>query len=219
MTKTNDKQPKEPTRMSMMSGEYLAANGIAMTDIFNNSSVTLAANTLSISQFQEESPIILDHYAAHTMPVNADTDVATTSAAIVELYDDDNDNRLVNEFVQLSPNHNDNSNAESNNSNNSVSDEMAHAENAARDDDDDGDDDDDAFKQQARSSQTNRKIKPVTRPGLVLKTPIAYQPCLDPSVIPIQRDGMGTFVLLYNFFFLFCSSYRNRIVSVLLGSV
>lgn len=37
----------------------------------------------------------------------------------------------------------------------------------------------------------NKKIKPVKRPGLVLKTPIAYQPCLDPSVIPIQRDGMG----------------------------
>lgn len=50
--------------------------------------------------------------------------------------------------------------------------------------------------QKSMSTQTNKKIKPVKRPGLVLKTPIAYQPCLDPSVIPIQRDGMGTF----NFF-------------------
>lgn len=51
------------------------------------------------------------------------------------------------------------------------------------------------FRRKTRGTQTNRKIKPVKRPGLVLKTPIAYQPCLDPSVIPIQRDGMGTFVL------------------------
>lgn len=50
-------------------------------------------------------------------------------------------------------------------------------------------------KKKTKSTQTNRKIKPVKRPGLVLKTPIAYQPCLDPSVIPIQRDGMGTFIL------------------------
>lgn len=49
------------------------------------------------------------------------------------------------------------------------------------------------FKRRTKGTQTNRKIKPVKRPGLVLKTPIAYQPCLDPSVIPIQRDGMGTF--------------------------
>lgn len=51
------------------------------------------------------------------------------------------------------------------------------------------------FRRKTKGTQTNRKIKPVKRPGLVLKTPIAYQPCLDPSVIPIQRDGMGTFVL------------------------
>lgn len=49
--------------------------------------------------------------------------------------------------------------------------------------------------QKSMSTQTSKKIKPVKRPGLVLKTPIAYQPCLDPSVIPIQRDGMGTFIL------------------------
>lgn len=54
-------------------------------------------------------------------------------------------------------------------------------------------------KKKTKSTQTNRKIKPVKRPGLVLKTPIAYQPCLDPSVIPIQRDGMGTFVLFILF--------------------
>ncbi|KAJ6633169.1 Polycomb protein Sfmbt [Pseudolycoriella hygida] len=45
--------------------------------------------------------------------------------------------------------------------------------------------------QKSMSTQTSKKIKPVKRPGLVLKTPIAYQPCLDPSVIPIQRDGMA----------------------------
>lgn len=57
-------------------------------------------------------------------------------------------------------------------------------------------------KKKTKSTQTNRKIKPVKRPGLVLKTPIAYQPCLDPSVIPIQRDGMGTFVLFILFPFI-----------------
>lgn len=56
-------------------------------------------------------------------------------------------------------------------------------------------------KTKTKSTQTNRKIKPIKRPGLVLKTPIAYQPCLDPSVIPIQRDGMGTFVLFFHFVF------------------
>lgn len=54
--------------------------------------------------------------------------------------------------------------------------------------------------QKTISTQTNKKIKPVKRPGLVLKTPIAYRPCLDPSVIPIQRDGMGRFL----FYFIFC---------------
>ncbi|XP_026463906.1 polycomb protein Sfmbt-like isoform X3 [Ctenocephalides felis] len=38
---------------------------------------------------------------------------------------------------------------------------------------------------------TSRKIKPVKHPGLVLKTPIAYQRDTDPSVIPIQKDGMA----------------------------
>lgn len=55
------------------------------------------------------------------------------------------------------------------------------------------------FRRRTRGTQTSRKIKPVKRPGLVLKTPIAYQPCLDPSVIPIQKDGMGTFVLFLIF--------------------
>lgn len=35
------------------------------------------------------------------------------------------------------------------------------------------------------------KIKPVKHPGLVLKTPIAYQGNTDLSVIPIQKDGIG----------------------------
>ncbi|XP_050076576.1 polycomb protein Sfmbt [Anopheles maculipalpis] len=37
----------------------------------------------------------------------------------------------------------------------------------------------------------SKKIRPVKRPGLVLKTPIAYKGDIDPSVIPIQRDGMA----------------------------
>ncbi|GJQ65632.1 Sfmbt [Trypoxylus dichotomus] len=36
-----------------------------------------------------------------------------------------------------------------------------------------------------------RKIKPVKHPGLILKTPIAYQSNTDPSVIPIQKDGIA----------------------------
>lgn len=47
----------------------------------------------------------------------------------------------------------------------------------------------------------SRKIKPIKHPGLVLKTPIAYQSDTDPSVIPIQKDGMGTYrLLLYPLF-------------------
>lgn len=45
----------------------------------------------------------------------------------------------------------------------------------------------------SRSKESFKKIKPVKRPGLVLKTPIAYQGDIDPAVIPIQRDGMGMF--------------------------
>lgn len=44
-----------------------------------------------------------------------------------------------------------------------------------------------------RSQRKTRKIEPVNRPGLVLKTPIAYKGNIDPSVIPIQKDGMGRF--------------------------
>lgn len=48
-----------------------------------------------------------------------------------------------------------------------------------------------------RSSSVTKKLKeshkilPVKRPGLKLKTPIAYFGNTDPSVIPIQKDGMG----------------------------
>ena len=38
---------------------------------------------------------------------------------------------------------------------------------------------------------TTKKIRPVKHPGLKLKTPIAYQSDTDPSVIPIQKDGMA----------------------------
>jgi len=46
-----------------------------------------------------------------------------------------------------------------------------------------------------RSQRKTRKIEPVNRPGLVLKTPIAYKGNIDPSVIPIQKDGMGKVAL------------------------
>ncbi|XP_017781166.1 PREDICTED: polycomb protein Sfmbt isoform X2 [Nicrophorus vespilloides] len=36
-----------------------------------------------------------------------------------------------------------------------------------------------------------KKIKPIKHPGLVLKTPIAYQSNTDPSVIPIHKDGIA----------------------------
>jgi mbt repeat len=48
-----------------------------------------------------------------------------------------------------------------------------------------------------KNSNVNKKLKeshkilPVKRPGLKLKTPIAYFGNTDPSVIPIQKDGMG----------------------------
>lgn len=42
-----------------------------------------------------------------------------------------------------------------------------------------------------RTQRKTRKIEPVNRPGLELKTPIAYKGNIDPSVIPIQKDGMG----------------------------
>jgi hypothetical protein len=53
-----------------------------------------------------------------------------------------------------------------------------------------------------------RKIKPVKRPGLVLKTPIAYQGNIDPSVIPIQRDGMGKVFICFDYVF-FLSSIQS----------
>lgn len=55
--------------------------------------------------------------------------------------------------------------------------------------------------QTSSTKESFKKIKPVKRPGLVLKTPIAYQGNIDPSVIPIQRDGMGRFCLLFYIFF------------------
>lgn len=46
-----------------------------------------------------------------------------------------------------------------------------------------------------------KKIRPIKRPGLILKTPIAYEGISDPSVIPIQRDGMGR--LNYHIYYLY----------------
>lgn len=51
-----------------------------------------------------------------------------------------------------------------------------------------------AIAQKSNSSKKlkeSNKIMPVKRPGLKLKTPIAYFGNTDPSVIPIQKDGMG----------------------------
>lgn len=44
---------------------------------------------------------------------------------------------------------------------------------------------------QTTQDNRTRKIKPIKHPGLVLKTPIAYQPHTDLSFIPIRKDGMG----------------------------
>ena len=43
----------------------------------------------------------------------------------------------------------------------------------------------------SKKLKESHKILPVKRPGLKLKTPIAYFGDADPSVIPIQKDGMG----------------------------
>lgn len=44
---------------------------------------------------------------------------------------------------------------------------------------------------QTTQDSRNRKIKPIMHPGLVLKTPIAYQPHTDLNFIPIRKDGIG----------------------------
>lgn len=56
---------------------------------------------------------------------------------------------------------------------------------------------------QTHLRESYKKIQPVKRPGLVLKTPIAYQGDIDPSVIPIRRDGMGMFFFFFVYFFNF----------------
>lgn len=43
----------------------------------------------------------------------------------------------------------------------------------------------------SKKTKESSKILPVRRPGLKLKTPIAYFGNTDPSVIPIEKDGMG----------------------------
>lgn len=50
---------------------------------------------------------------------------------------------------------------------------------------------------QTHLRESYKKIQPVKRPGLVLKTPIAYKGDIDPSVIPIRRDGMGMFYFFF----------------------
>ncbi|XP_018370885.1 PREDICTED: polycomb protein Sfmbt-like isoform X1 [Trachymyrmex cornetzi] len=44
---------------------------------------------------------------------------------------------------------------------------------------------------QTTQDNRNRKIKPIKHPGLVLKTPIAYQPHTDLNFIPIRKDGIA----------------------------
>lgn len=56
-------------------------------------------------------------------------------------------------------------------------------------------------------TKKTRKIEPVSRPGLELKTPIAYKGNTDPSVIPIERDGMGTLLFIFVFLFFFLSFF------------
>lgn len=63
-----------------------------------------------------------------------------------------------------------------------------------------------------RAQRKTRKIEPVNRPGLVLKTPIAYKGNIDPSVIPIQKDGMGMF---YHFPSLYTMIYTYLIYDFL----
>jgi len=46
---------------------------------------------------------------------------------------------------------------------------------------------------QTTQDTRNRKIKPIKHPGLVLKTPIAYQPHTDLNFIPIRKDGIGKY--------------------------
>lgn len=58
-----------------------------------------------------------------------------------------------------------------------------------------------------RSQRKTRKIEPVNRPGLVLKTPIAYKGNIDPSVIPIQKDGMGMFSIFLQLIFHYFHHY------------
>jgi mbt repeat len=48
-----------------------------------------------------------------------------------------------------------------------------------------------AQKGSGKKLKESHKIMPVVRPGLKLKTPIAYFGNSDPSSIPIQKDGMG----------------------------
>lgn len=52
---------------------------------------------------------------------------------------------------------------------------------------------------QTTQDTRNRKIKPIKHPGLVLKTPIAYQPHTDLNFIPIRKDGIGK---AYNFLYI-----------------
>lgn len=217
--------------LSLINSEFTAATGIAMTpDIFANLPATFPPH------LQEEQPRILDHYGIQSIQAGDDgggrgggveagrfagqfvsaahEDNSTDNAAY-----DDNDGRSSTPAESFEEGHSDQRHSIGNGGN--VDDDQMHGSDSSNSLDDDmlsaEHGDGEPFEQRSRSTQTNRKIKPVKRPGLVLRTPIAYQPCSDLSVIPIQRDGMGTFVLLYNFLlcnnfdvlFLFCVRLRS----------
>lgn len=49
----------------------------------------------------------------------------------------------------------------------------------------------------SQPSKSSKKIKPIRHPGLVLKTPIAYQRDSDLNAIPIKPEGMGEYLLVF----------------------
>lgn len=208
------------------------------SDLFSGLPRAMASTSLGHQPFHDEQhQTILDHYGINnTANISIATSTANvgTDPEIYDEADDQDeqaqelqfDNQFANQFVnQFTTTEEDNANFEdaeddgddvyeddiddlngdSNNSNSIGYESTANATNnrelRLRPDGV-------PFKRKTKGTQTNRKIKPVKRPGLVLKTPIAYQPCIDPSVIPIQRDGMGTFVLFLFFFFRFLFCFR-----------
>lgn len=59
-----------------------------------------------------------------------------------------------------------------------------------------------------------RKIKPIKHPGLILKTPIAYQPHTDLNCIPIRKDGIGNNFSVYLFMIYYYFTYFTILKNV-----